>query len=157
VLLDGFLGGGSVSLYGKAQGFNIVACDIAERSITVGRALIENSRVKLAYEDVLRLARDDGASPGRVEREYSPSTFAKGQARFLDRALRISTETQDTAKAALIRLLAMRVALLAHPMSQVRGGTIGRLSTGEFESITESCLYHYIDGLRLTRPAKLWS
>lgn len=29
--LDGFLGGGSVSLYAKAQGFRVVATDIAER------------------------------------------------------------------------------------------------------------------------------
>lgn len=40
-------------------------------------------------------------------------------------------------------------------MSQVRAGTIIRLSTGEYESITESCLYHYVDGLRLGRPSKL--
>src|SRR5712691_1071058 len=54
--LDGFLGGGSVSLYAKAQGFRVIATDIAERSITIGRALIENSRVRLTREDVLRLA-----------------------------------------------------------------------------------------------------
>ena len=41
--LDGFLGGGSVSLYAKAVGFSVVATDIAERSITVGRALVANS------------------------------------------------------------------------------------------------------------------
>jgi hypothetical protein len=41
-------------------------------------------------------------------------------------------------------------------MSQVRAGTIHRLDSGEYESITESCLYHYVDGMRLTRPGKLW-
>ena len=51
--LDGFLGGGSVSLYAKAQGFRVVATDIAERAIAVGQALIENSRVRLTYQDVL--------------------------------------------------------------------------------------------------------
>src|SRR5712691_8779567 len=55
-LVDGFLGGGSVSLYAKAQGFRVVSTDIAERSITIGEALIENSRVRLLREDVLRLA-----------------------------------------------------------------------------------------------------
>src|SRR5207245_533129 len=29
-------------------------------------------------------------------------------------------------------------------------------TTGEWESITESCRYHYVEGLRLTTPAKLW-
>jgi adenine-specific DNA methylase len=154
--LDAFLGGGSVSLYAKAQGFSVISTDIAERAIVVGEALIANSRVRLTREDVLRLARDDRDVPGRVETEYSPSVFTKPQARFIDRALRIAEQTADPAKAALYRLLAIRVALLAHPMSQVRKGTIHRLETGEIESITESCLYHYVDGLRLTRPDKLW-
>lgn len=153
--LDAFLGGGSVSLFAKAQGFRVVATDIAERAVVVGEALIANSRVRLAHADVLRLAKDDGQSPGRVECEYCPSVFTKEQARFLDRTLGIAGETPDPAKAALYRLLAIRVALLAHPMSQVRKGTIHRLETGEYESITESCLYHYVDGLRLTRPKKL--
>ena len=154
--LDAFLGGGSVSLYAKAQGFRVVATDIADRAIVVGEALIANNRVRLTKEDVLRLAKDDGGDPGRVETEYSPSVFTREQARFIDCSLRHADQTPDAAKAALYRLLAIRVALLAHPMSQVRKGTIHRLETGEFESITESCLYHYVDGLRLTRPEKLW-
>jgi hypothetical protein len=64
--------------------------------------------------------------------------------------------TEDPAKAALFRLLAIRIAMLAHPMSQVRPGTIHRIATGEVESITESCLYHYIDGMRLTHSLRLF-
>jgi hypothetical protein len=154
--LDGFLGGGSVSLYAKAQGFRVISTDIADRAITVGQALIENSRVRLTHEDVLRLAAPTDDPPGRIERDYAPGTFTGPQARLLDRALIAAAATADRAKAALLRLLAVRVALLAHPMSQVRAGTIHRLSSGEYESITESCLYHYVDGLRLTRPEKLW-
>ena len=154
--LDAFLGGGSVSLYAKAQGFRVVATDIAERAITVGQALIANSRVKISWEDVLRLAAPTDDPLGRIEAGYVPRVFTQAQGRFLDRALAIADKTPDPAKAALFRLLAIRVALLAHPMSQVRPGTIHRLTTGEVESITESCLYHYADGLRLTRPAKLW-
>jgi adenine-specific DNA-methyltransferase len=154
--LDAFLGGGSVSLYGKALGFRVVACDIAERAITVGRALIENSRVRLTRQDVLRLLAPSDAPPGRVETGYVPRVFTQEQGRFLDRALTTAVETADPAKAALYRLLAIRVALLAHPMAQVRPGTIHRVSTGEWESITPSCRYHYADGLRLARPDKLW-
>lgn len=153
--LDGFLGGGSVSLFAKAQGFNVVSTDIADRSITIGDAFISNSRVKLTREDVLRLARDEGTPPGRIERDYVPDVFTKEQARFLDRCMIASDSTQDRAKSALVRLLAIRVALMAHPMSQVRKGTIHRLETGEYESITESCLTQYVDGMRLTRPTKL--
>ena len=155
--LDAFLGGGSVSLYAKAQGFRVIATDIAERAIVVGQALIENSRVRLTHDDVLRLAAPSDDAPGRVEQTYAPRVFTRAQARFLGRALAVAAETGDVAKAALFRLLAIRVALLAHPMSQVRAGTIHRLETGEYESITESCLYHYIDGLRLTRPPTLWA
>jgi len=166
-LLDGFLGGGAVSLYAKAQGFRVVACDIAERAILVGEALVANSRIRLTREDVLRLAGARTSRPeapqgppggvlGPVEAKYAPSTFTHEQARLLDNAFAMANTTPDCTKAALFRLLAIRVALLAHPMSQVRAGTIHRLETGEYESITESCLYHYVDGLRLTRPAKLW-
>ena len=154
--LDAFLGGGSVALYAKAQGFQVVACDIAERAIVVGQALIENSRVKLTREDVLRLVAPSSDPPGRIETGYVPRVFTQEQGRFLDRVMTIAAATSDPAKAALLRLLSIRVAMLAHPMSQIRPGTIHRLTTGEVESITESCLYHYVDGLRLTRPEKLW-
>lgn len=154
--LDGFLGGGSVSLYAKAQGFRVVSTDIAQRAITVGDALVGNSRVRLTREEVLRLAQDCDEPTGHVETTYAPNTFTREQARFFDRTLAAAAQTADRTKAALYRLLVIRVALLAHPMSQVRAGTIHRLTTGEYESITESCLNHYVDGMRLTRPDKLW-
>src|SRR3989449_2950165 len=154
--LDAFLGGGSVSLGAKAQGFHVIATDIAERSIVVGQALIENTRVRLTREDVLRLLAPRKGPPGRVERDFTPSVFTANVGRFLDAAFETAEETKDAAKAALLRLLAIRVALLAHPMSQVRPGTAHRASTGEWESITESCLYHYTEAFRLTTPGKLW-
>jgi adenine-specific DNA-methyltransferase len=154
--LDAFLGGGSVSIGAKAQGFRVIATDIAERSIVVGQALIENTRVRLTREDVLRLLVPRTGAPGRVERDLSPSVFTTNVGRFLDAAFETAEQTKDTAKAALLRLLAVRVALLAHPMSQVRPGTAHRASTGEWESITESCLYHYTEAFRLTTPRKLW-
>ncbi len=157
VFLDGFLGGGSVSLYAKAQGFQVVATDIAWRAITVGKALIENSRVRMSREDVLRLLAPHDGPPGRVEREMVPAVFTANVARLIDRALAIADATADEAKAALLRLLAVRVAMLEHPMSQVRKGTIYRLATGEYEAITESCVHHYVEGLRLTRPDRLWA
>ncbi len=85
--LDGFLGGGSVSLYAKALGFRVVATDIAERSIVVGRALIENSRVKLTREDVLRLLAPNPEPAMRIEREMVPAVFTANVARLIDRAL----------------------------------------------------------------------
>ena len=155
--LDGFLGGGSVSLYAKAMGFSVVACDIAERAITVGRALVENHRVRLTREDVLQLLAPSDDPAGPIERELVPQVFTRNLGRFLDRAVAIASDTEDPAKAALIRMLAIRLAMLEHPMSQVRKGTIHRLATGEYEAITESCVHHYVKGLRLTRFENVWT
>jgi len=154
--LDAFLGGGSVSLYAKAQGFSVFSTDIAERAIVIGRALVENSRVRLRREDVLRLLAPRDGPPGHVEATMVPSVFTLEQAKFIDSAMGVASETEDPAKANLIRLLAMRMALLCHAYSQVRKGTIHRVTTGEFESITQTCVRHYTDGLRLATPAKLW-
>lgn len=155
--LDGFLGGGSVSLYAKSQGFAVVSTDIATRAITVGKALIANSRVRLTHDDVLALVGPSDRPPGRVEQEMVPAVFTANVARLIDRALAIAAATGDDAKAALLLLLAIRVAMLEHPMSQVRKGTIHRVATGEYEAITDSCVHHYVEGLRLTRPDRLWA
>lgn len=154
--LDAFLGGGSVSLYAKAQGFSVISTDIAERAIVIGCALVENSRIRLRREDVLRLLAPKNATHGRIETTMVPGVFTLEQGRFIDSALGVADATEDPAKASLIRLLAVRTALLCHAYSQVRKGTIHRVTTGEFESITESAVYHYVDGLRLTTPKKLW-
>jgi len=153
--LDAFLGGNSVSLFAKAQAFQVIGTDIAERAIVVGKALIENCRTHITREDILKLVATTDTPPGRIEREYVPSVFTMEQGRFLDNVLRVASETHDETKAALFKLLALRVSMLAHPMSDVRKGTIHRLETGEYENITESCLHHYIDGWRLTKPKKL--
>ncbi len=154
--LDAFLGAGSVSLFAKAQGFRVISVDIAERSVIVGKALVENSRTRLTHEDILRVAAPTNGPPGRVEQNYVPKKFTRAQARLLDRALAMAAEARDEAKAALLRLLAIRVALVAHPMAQIQGGNMERLAEGQFDAITESCLPGYVDGLRLTRVDRLW-
>ncbi len=154
--LDGFLGGGAVSLYAKAQGFQVHAIDIADRSIVVGNALIANSRAQLVKADIVRALSRDRSRPGRIETEMVPAVFPVNVARFLDGALAEAASADDPAHAALLRLLVIKVAMLAHPMAQVRPGTAHRMATGEYESITESCVKTYVDAARLTTPARLW-
>jgi 16S rRNA G966 N2-methylase RsmD len=155
--LDGFLGGGSISLFGKAQGFGkVVGIDIARRSVVVGEALIANSRVRLSRDDVTRVLAPRADGPGVVERELSPSAFTQSQARVIDNALALASEASDPAKAALLRLLAIRIALAAHPFSYARRGTIGKMTTGEYESITPSALPQYVRGLRLATFPQVW-
>lgn len=154
--IDAFLGGGSVSLYAKAQGFRVIANDIARRSVVVGEALIANRRVRLTQADILRVLTPRDGEPGPVERKCAPSVFPAAVARAMDACLDQAERFPVKSKAALLRLLALRMAMKCHPMSQVRAGTIQRATSGEWESITPSCRYHYVEALRLATPKRLW-
>ncbi len=155
--LDAFSGGGAVAVFAKALGLRVVAVDIAERANLVGEGLIANSRVRLTREDILRLLAPRTGAPGRIESSYAPAVFTVEQARFLDRAFEAAVRSSDPAKGALYRLLAVRVAMLAHPLSQVRPGTIERVTSGGWESVSQKCVRHYVDGPRLLRPERLWA
>jgi hypothetical protein len=156
MFLDGFLGGGSVSLFAKAQGLGVIATDIATRSILIGQALIENGHVRLTREDLARvLATPHGETIPNAMR-FVPGVFTGNVGAVLDRLFHAADHSPLKAKAALYRMLAIRVAMLAHPMSQVRKGTTHRASTGEWEAITPSCLSHYVDALRLDTLDRLW-
>jgi 16S rRNA G966 N2-methylase RsmD len=155
--VDGFLGGGAISLYAKAQGFGrVIGVDIARRSVVVGEALIANRRVRLTQDDVTRILAPRTDSPGPVERDLVPDAFTSSQARAIDNALALASEVGEPAKAALLQLLAVRIALAAHPFSYARRGTIGKMTSGEYESITPSALPQYVRGLRLATFPQLW-
>lgn len=115
VFVDAFLGGGSVSLYAKARGYRVVANDVADRSVIVGRALIENDRTLLGYDDLTRLFVPTGDGPGYAERELAPDTFAPRHARFLDLAL-ANARKLDGPKRWLSLLLVVKYALRLRPM-----------------------------------------
>jgi len=155
--LDSFMGGASIALFAKAQGFRrVIGTDLALRSVTVGQALVANSRVRLTKEDVLGILEPRSTEPGPVEREFVPSVFCATVARTIDRALDLARASTGEAKAALFRLLGIRVALLAHPYSQIRSGTAHRLATGELENITPKAARHYVDSWRLATVPVLW-
>ncbi len=75
-LLDPFSGGGSVALFAKAQGFSVVASDIAERAAVVTRAVVANSSVRLRREDVLDLFREPDGSYPRIAARQVPLVFS---------------------------------------------------------------------------------
>lgn len=65
VFCDAFVGGGSVALAAKAFGCGqILANDLATRSVIVGRALLENTRARLSRNDVVHLLQVSGRGPG---------------------------------------------------------------------------------------------
>src|SRR2546422_6517148 len=154
--LDGFTGGGSVSLYAKALDLSVISTDLAARSIVIGDALIVNERVHLTREDLSRVLAIpiDDTTPKAMR--LVPTVFTENIGAVVDRLLHAAEHTPIPAKAALFRLLAIRVAMLMHPMSQVRPGTAHRATTREWESITPSCISHYVDALRLDTLKELW-
>jgi hypothetical protein len=77
-LLDPFLGGGSISLQAKAQGFQVCCNDLALRSAVVGRAFIANDFVKLTPADLAHLLKRPNEPCDRfAEEKYSPSVFPR--------------------------------------------------------------------------------
>ncbi len=140
VLLDAFLGGGSVSLWSKARGHRVVANDVAERSVIVGRALVENDRVKLSREDVTRLFAAPTAEPAFVERVYGGEVVPVRHARFLDVALDVARATPG-AKGWLLRLLCLRYVLALRPMGNFGARTIVKqIDDGAWESVNPTFL-----------------
>ena len=117
-LVDAFLGGGSVSLYGKAQGFGVLCGDLAERSVIIGEALIENDSVKLNQEDLLRLFVPADGSRHLIEQNYVPDCFALASARFLDNAFAVVEEVEDGMKRSLLRLLLVKYIYWLRPHSK---------------------------------------
>ena len=83
VFVDAFLGGGAVSLRAKARGYRVVCNDLAERSVIVGRALIENDRVTLSEADALRLFVSHLAAEGFVQKNFAPDVLTRKHAEFL--------------------------------------------------------------------------
>jgi len=150
------MGGASASLHAKAQGFSVISTDVAARAIIIGEALISNSHIRLTREDLTRVLVTPIVETTPNAMKLVPAVFTENVAAALDKLLHAAGRSPIRAKAALYRLLAIRVAMLAHPMSQVRAGTAHRATTGEWESITPSCLGHYVDALRLDALEEIW-
>ena len=74
-LVDAFLGGGSISLYAKAQGFSVICGDVAERSYTIGKALIENGSVQIQESDLGYLFAAADGNRHLVRDHYVPDCF----------------------------------------------------------------------------------
>ena len=107
-LVDAFLGGGSVSLYAKAHGFGVTCGDLAERSVIIGKALIENDGVHLSDDDILRLFVPAEGNRHLIESSYVPDCFAESTARFLDNAFAAVDTVTDEMKRHLLRLLLIK-------------------------------------------------
>jgi hypothetical protein len=140
VFVDAFLGGGSVSLFAKARGYRVLCNDIALRSFIVGKALIENDRVKLTEEDVTRLFVVEQNDPGFIERNFAPDVVITKHARFLDGAFTVARETEGV-KRWLLLLLLVRYVLRMRPMGNFGAKTIvHQMEQGKWEEMNQNYL-----------------
>lgn len=156
--VDAFLGGGSVSLFAKAQGFRVACNDLALRSAVIGRALIANSVVTLNQLDVALLLGQPASDYPRVaEERYSPRVFSKDHARFLDRALWWAhSDHFPEPKRSLALVLLVKWALRIQPMSMLRGTDARAAFDGDYDQVSPRRVGHYLRSLELLRPAALW-
>lgn len=109
VFIDAFLGGGSVALWAKAKGYQVITNDIAERCYITGKAVIENSRIKITEEDLARLFIETKHQKF-IEKNYVPKVFVKTAAKFLDNAFASVRQNidQDSTKQYLLLLLIIK-------------------------------------------------
>jgi hypothetical protein len=122
VFIDGFMGGGSVSLYAKARGYRVLCNDVAARSAIIGRALIANDHIKLTADDLVRLS-VPVLEAGYAETELAPHVLPTQHARFLDGVLLRAGDLADL-NADLARLLVVHHALRLRPMGNFGAKTI---------------------------------
>jgi adenine-specific DNA methylase len=117
-LVDPFLGGGSVSLYAKAHGFGVLCGDVAQRSVIIGKALIENDGISISDDDILRLFVPAESNRHLIGTSYVPDCFAEATARFLDNAFAVVDIVTDETKQHLLRLLLIKYIYWMRPHSK---------------------------------------
>lgn len=112
--VDGFMGGGSVSLYAKTQFGTVLSNDFSDRSAMIARAVLENNGVKLDPMDCrLLLAGSD--SPTNFAATLVPDWYREDTAAVIDRALAYADTLGNATKAAMVRLVVWRIICLSRP------------------------------------------
>lgn len=107
--VDTFLGGGAVSLYAKAQGFQqIVSNDWSDRSQVVGQALLLNDHQVFTEADWLHIAACHPS--GEIRKTFSSDIFSTRHADMLDRIQQATLNAKDPTRKALYQLLLWHLA-----------------------------------------------
>ena len=133
--LDPFCGGGAVSLYAKAQGFDVAASDLATRAAVVARALVANSSVRQRRADVFDLYRAPRGAYPRVAAEHVPDVFTTEQAAWLDRAVAGACMRAEPVRSLLL-LVGIKPALSLQPMSTLTASDAAAAACGDFDRVS---------------------
>lgn len=144
IFIDAFLGSGAVSLYAKAQGFRIIANDIAERSVIAGKALLENNDICLTTEDAYKLCLANPKNKHFIEKAFSPDVFTKRHATFLDNAFANATRPLE-------KYLLLKFIFHIRPYSKFSSpNAFNRpFEEGRFDEIKPTYTKHIADNLAL--------
>ena len=154
-LLDPFSGGGSVALFAKAHGFQVVASDLAERAAITSRALVENSHCRLTSADIVLLFEDrESELPGLAAR-HVPEVFTAEQAGWIDRALAVASEREEPVQS-LLKLVVLKAILRLFPMSMPTATDARAAAEEDFDEISPRRVGHYLRARRLLRPDAVW-
>lgn len=147
VFVDAFLGSGAVSLYAKAQGFKVIANDIAERSILAGKALIENNQTFITDSDLHRLFLPND-NRRYIESKLTPRYFTKRHAVFLDTAF-------SNAERPLDKYLLLKYIFHIRPYSKFSSPNAFNkpMEEGRFDEIKATYTKHIRENL--TPPLKI--
>jgi hypothetical protein len=149
---DAFLGGGSVSLYAKARGYAVRCNDIAERSVIVGRALVENDRVTLSEADLLRLFVPHPDAGTFLRDRLAPDVVTPTHAAFLDNAMAVARSTPGV-KGNLLLLLCVKYLLDQRPMGNFGAKTIvHQMAEGDFDGVNPAYLKDAVARMVLAHP-----
>lgn len=114
---DPFFGGGSVSLLMKARGYEVTACDIAERAYLTGRALLVNDHQTITDTDCMRLLEPNEVEPF-VEPQFAPRYVSVGHARTVDRMLGNLDRFEEGLKRDLMKYVVLKYLLALMPFNQ---------------------------------------
>jgi len=152
---DAFLGGGSVSLWAKAKGYEVHSNDNALRSYYIGKALIENDNVKITLEDIERLLTPDegGTYSEFVKKNFSPNVFTSKTADFLNTAL-INSENMHP----IMKLLIIKYVITIRPFGHFSNRTTTeQIEKRQFETAMKSKSHARAHLLHLDHPFRVMS
>lgn len=142
VFVDAFMGSGAVSLYAKAQGFRVIANDIAERGYIAGKSLIENNQIFLKNADILKLYYLKPNNKNFIVKNFSPDVIPRMHADFLDIAF-------SQARRHLDKYLLLKYIFFIRPYSKFSSpNAFNRpLDEGRFDEIKHTYKKNIVDNL----------
>lgn len=112
--IDGFVGGGSVSIYAKAVFGEVLGNDYSDRSARIAHAVLCNNSMKILKVDC-QLLLSGSDSETQFARGLVPDWFIPGTADVIDRGLAYADTVGHPTKAELLRFLVWYFVLHSRP------------------------------------------